>query len=342
MLEKTLFDLINTYIVFPHGIFLDGWSRCYCEVCGDGQRKKGPRGGWKFEGDFVTYNCFNCGVKGNFSPDREFPLSKDMPKILDSFGIPKKEYLSAAYINKLDPNKKDSDHKTPERKFFPLKFFDIPSHFYLLEDADLDNTIANDAKKKLINDYSLTSSSYPFYLSTGIAGSGENKTHTKNLTNRIIIPYFKNGRMIYYQARTIDDVTSPKYLNMDIPKTNIIFNMDALYQNIDRPLYVFEGVFDALHVGGVAVMENNLTSNQIEILNKSPRQKVIVPDRGGDSNKLVEIGLEQGWGIALPEIGTGNKDLCEGIAKFGKLFIIHSLVQKTYYGREARLMSRIV
>lgn len=343
MLDKSLFDLVNTYVTFPSGMSLDGWSRCYCEVCGDGRRQKGPRGGWKFEGDFVTYHCFNCGIKGNFSPDREFPFSKDMRKILDSFDIPKKEYLAVAYANKIDSDKRDGEgYKVPEKKFFPLKFFDIPKHFYLLEDADLDNAIANSAKKKLLKDYSLSVDSYPFYLSTGVAGVGENKAQVKGLLNRIIIPYFKNNRMIYYQARAIEDDIKPKYYNMDIPKTNIIFNMDALYQHMDRPLYVFESAFDAIHVNGVAVMENNITSNQIEILNKSPRRKVVVPDRGGDSNKLVEIGLEQGWGLALPELGTGNKDLCEGINKFGKLFIINSLVNKTYFDREARLMSRIV
>lgn len=343
MLDKSLFDLINTYIAFPFGMPSDGWARCFCEVCGDGSRKKGPRGGWKFEGDFVSYHCFNCGVDANFSPDREFPFSKDMRKVLDAFGIPKKEYLAVAYANKVFSEKKDADTlKVPEKKIPPLKFFDIPPHFYLLRDAGLDNTVASAARKYLYKEYRLSEESYPFYLSTGQAGAGEKSAQVKNLVGRIIIPFFKNNKMIYYQARALDDETKPKYLNMDIPKTNIIFNMDVLYRNTDRPLYVFEGVFDAMHVDGVAVMENNVTSNQIEILNKSPRPKVVVPDRNGDSKKLVEIALEEGWGIAIPEIGTGSKDLCEGIQKFGKLFVINSLVRKTYYGREARLMSKII
>ena len=148
--------------------------------------------------------------------------------------------------------------------------------------------------------------------------------------------------MIYYQARSLDDNAQKKYLNMEIPKTNIIFNMDQLYRNYDRPLYVFEGAFDAIHVDGVAVMENNMTSNQIEILSKSPRKKVIVPDRKGDSKKLAQQAVELGWGIALPEIGSSNKDLCEGILRFGKLHILNSLVTKTYYGKEARLMASFV
>lgn len=342
MLDKNIFDLISSYVVFPHGISSQEWSRCYCEVCGDGRRQKGPRGGWHFEGDFASYHCFNCGIKGSFSSEREFPISKDMYKILDSFGVPKKEYLAVAYSRKINSEKNDVEFKIPEKKFIPIKFFDIPSHFYKLDEASLDNPMANQAKRKLIDDYGLTASSYPFYMSTGVADSGENKASIKNLVNRIIIPYFKNGKMIYYQARAIDDTTLPKYLNMDVPKTNIVFNADVLFKDIDRPLYVFESAFDAIHVNGVAVMENNMTSNQIEVLNKSPRKKVIVPDRGGDSKKLVELGLEEGWGLALPEIGSGNKDLCEGILKFGKMFILYSLVNRTYYGREARLMSKIV
>ncbi|QDJ96363.1 DNA primase [Xanthomonas phage Xoo-sp13] len=344
MSDKSVSDLVNSYVNFSYGINPKGWSRCYCEVCGDGKRTKGPRGGWIFEGDMAFYNCFNCGVDGNFDPHREHPFSKDMRKIFEAFGIPQREYNAVAYADKMSADK-SNNVKKPEKKFIPVQYFDIPEHFYPLADAALDNVVANAARKFLREKYALTQDSYPFYLSTGIVKNEDIRqvAIAKTLAGRLIIPYFKNGKMIYYQARALDNKSPKKYINMDVPKTNIIFNMDQLYRNLDRPLYVFEGAMDAIHVDGVAVMENNLTVNQIEILNKSPRRKVIVPDRNSDSSKLIDLGvIEQGWGVSLPEIGSSSKDICEGILKFGKLHVLNSLVKKTYFGQEAKMMCRFV
>lgn len=342
MFGKSISDLVSSYVNFSHGVNSKGWSKCYCEVCGDGKRTKGPRGGWLFEGDMAFYHCFNCGVDGNFDPNREHPFSKDMRKVFDSFGIPSKEYNMVAYASKMTDEK--GAPKKPERPAYTIQYFDIPDHFYPLKEAALGNVIAADARKFLREKYALNQDSHEFYLSTGkyVGDDIRQVAHVKALAGRLIIPFFKNGRMIFYQARALDDTSPKKYLNMDVPKTSVIFNMDALYRNMDRPLYVFEGVFDAMHVDGVAVMENNLTSNQIEILNKTPRKKVIVPDRKSDSKKLVQTGIEQGWGVALPEIGSNNKDICEGILRFGKLHVLNSLVKKTYYGQEAKLMASFV
>lgn len=345
MLSKTVSDLVSSYINFNYGLNSKGWSRCYCEVCGDGSRKKGPRGGWAFDGEMAFYHCFNCGIDANFDPDREHPFSKEMRKVFDSFGIPKSEYNALAYAKKIENRGNSSDTKKPEHKIITAQTYKIPEHFYPLVDAPLTNQIANDARKFLRENYSLTQDSYPFFLSTGIVGDDADireSLHAKALVGRIIIPFFKYGRLIYYQGRAIDNKNTKKYLNMEVPKTNIIFNMDMLYRNLDRPLYVFEGVFDAIHVDGVAVMENSMTSNQIEILNRSPRKKVIVPDRKSDSKKLVQQGIDLGWGVAIPEIGSGCKDLCEGILRFGKLHVLNSLVKKTYTGQEAKLRASFI
>lgn len=343
MLDKNISDLVTSYINFNYGLNSKGWSRCYCEVCGDGSRKKGPRGGWAFDGDMAFYHCFNCGIDANFDPNRDHPFSKDMRAVLDGFGIPKTEYNAIAYANKMKADKGDS--KKPEHKPVIVQYHEIPDHFYPLDEAPLTNQMAAQARKFLREKYNLNQDAYPFYLSTGKVGKDDDiriSAHVKALAGRIIIPFFKNGRLIYYQARSMEPNPAKKYLNMEVPKTSIIFNMDQLHRNYDRPLYVFEGAFDAMHVNGVAVMENSMTQNQIELLNRSPRQKIIVPDRKGDSKKLVQQGLDLGWGVAIPEIGKECKDICEGILKYGKLHVLNSLVKKTYTGQEARLRAAFI
>jgi hypothetical protein len=338
-------DLVHAYVTF-HGNAGNGWQRCYCEVCGDGSRTKGPRGGWLFQGDITFYRCFNCGISTNFGTDREFPFAEKMRDVFDAFGIPKTDYQYIAYKNKLKPleaPKKEGDK--PEVRPMSLKFFDIPSYFYPLYDAPADNEIAQAAREKLAKGWGLKPTSYPFYLSNGGRDCTDpmEKNIARSLMNRIIVPFFKNGRMIYYQARAIDDKEEKRYINLNVPKANIIFNMDVLYQNRDRPLFVFEGAMDAIHVGGVAVMEDMISAQQIEILNKSPRTKVVVPDynqkrKRGEVGKLVELGVfREGWGLALPQLGSGTKDISEGIKRYGKLHVVKSLMDNIYFGDVAKL-----
>lgn len=329
------------------------WNKCYCEVCGDGSRTKGPRGGWLFNGDMAFYRCFNCGCKGSFDPNRDFPICKDMRKVLVAFGIDPKDAMFLSYKNKMADEKSSESSEDEEPVVKPyinlyVKTYDTPDYFYPLLNAN--NDIAVAAREKLWEKYGLKDTSYPFYLSSGVTKSDDPKEKliAKALMNRIIIPYFKKDELMYYQGRSLEDSDNQRYLNMNVPKTNIIFNIDALYRDFDRPLFIFEGAMDAIHVDGVAVMENNLSASQIEILNRSSRRKVIVPDVPQHTtkvkeNRLIQLGVfEQGWGIAIPELGTGSKDLCEGIKRYGKLFVLKSLMENTFFGNEAKMRANLL
>ena len=61
-------DVVRGHVAFTGRVSSKGWSSTYCEVCGDGKRTQGPRGGWLFVDEIAFYNCFNCGVEGNFDP----------------------------------------------------------------------------------------------------------------------------------------------------------------------------------------------------------------------------------------------------------------------------------
>lgn len=344
-------DLVTEYVNFESHFNPADWNQCYCSVCGDGSRTKGPRGGWLFQGDMAFYRCFNCGIKGSFDPNRDFPICRDMRKILTAFDIPLKEARFISDKNKFEQSETPKMESTEEvvKPYINLfvKTYDTPDYFYPLTSADGKNQIAKQAREKLHDKYGLKDTDYPFMLSSGITKNPDpkEKSYASSLMNRIIIPFYKNGELMYYQARSLDDNDPKRYINMNVPKTNILFNMDAMYRNHDRPLYIFEGAMDAIHVDGIAVLENNLSASQIEILNRSYRKKVIVPDINPDKskageNKLIQLGVyEQGWGVALPELGSGSKDLCEGIKRYGKLFILKSLVDNTFYGKEAELQA---
>lgn len=332
--DNTIEDIVRANVSFSHGAARNGWNRVYCAVCGDGSRTKGPRGGWLFQDEMCFYHCFNCGVDGNFDPNRDIAYSKDMSKIFNSFNIPRDQISSIVFKKKVA---KTGPAAKPKREKIAIKPIEIPNHFYKLNEADTDDLIAIKAREYLQNRH-IDPSSYPFYLSTGVSHTDDpaDISLAKSLRNRLIIPSMRNNKMVYYIARSLDPNSKLKYLNASVPKTNIIYGFDKLYTNIKIPLFVQEGFFDAYHLDGVAVLQNKMTKDQIDILEKSPRMKVVVPDRHGDSKKLAEQALDLGWGLAIPDIGA-CKDTNEAIIKYGKLYVIDSIMKNIKTGRAAEM-----
>ncbi len=65
--------------------------------------------------------------------------------------------------------------------------------------------------------------------------------------NRIVVPSFnEDGNVNYFVARTyVDDWK--KYMNPNLPKSDIVFN--HLYLDFDKDLIITEGIFDAIIAG---------------------------------------------------------------------------------------------
>lgn len=337
---KTIEELVNHYIPFVNGS-AKGWNVVYCEACGDGSRTKGPRGGWLFQDAMAFYHCFNCGVDASFDPEREHPRSKEFTRVASSFGIPLNDVKMLEFLHKGSSGKPSEAIKS---KTTAIESMAIPNHFYLLSEADSDNEVASLAREFLIKSKKINPDSYKFYLSTGIAdktAEPRESVLTKGLSGKLIIPAFRGTNMIYYQARRLDGIEKNKYISCDKSRANIIYNMDRLYDDIKSPLFITEGFFDAHHLNGVSVMENKLTSQQTDLLNRSPRKKVVVPDYNGDSNKLVDQAIKNGWGISIPSFGSEIKDITEAIVKYGRLFVAHEVVKSIKYGDAAKIMAKM-
>lgn len=96
----------------------------------------------------------------------------------------------------------------------------------------------------------------------------------------IIMPFYENGRLIYYNARLFLG-NGPRYNNPTISETGlgksfIIYNKDAL--SLYRLVYLCEGVINAQTMGkrGIAFGGKNISPYQINELIKSPASKFII------------------------------------------------------------------
>lgn len=335
----TIEDLVRKYVNFSGHASKEAWHSTYCEFCGDGSRKRGPRGGWRFSdnGDSAFYHCFNCGGEGSFVLNREHPFSKDMRKILDSFSIPSKEY------NALLLTKKDSStQKTVVKKSVYPSSIEIPDYFIKVDESTA--SVKQTVRDFLKTNYKLSPESYGFYYCNGLtkAVDPKNKAIARALAGRLVIPFWFNGKMIYFQARDMTGKSSEKYISAAAPKNNILFNMDELFKYTDDPLYVVEGPMDAIHLNGVATLGNEITSTQREMLAKCKRQKILVPDFFGDNNKLANQFIENGWDISFPEYRYKCKDVSAAIVKKGKLVVAKDIRDNIKSSREANILLQLL
>ena len=301
-----------------------------CKKCGD-HGKKGKRGGFKFDGDSVGYHCFNCGANPKYVPGEQSSLSRQMVEVLTAFGIPDAALNSVEFytLEHLDPHSKPEGGDVVNLEPNVLS---LPDHFYRLgERDDSQTTLAT----YHLEERGMSPTDYPFFLS--------DTTNKLDLDwkARLIIPAYKNGNLIFYQGRDLLNTKPLKYKSVSTPRDCVLYGYDELSKYNDDPLYVVEGFFDAFHIGGVAVICNELTQQHIQILNRCPRPKVVIPDRRGKGYVMAKQAIAQSWQVSFPDIGS-CKDIDEAINKYGHLYVKRSIITNTMSDFEAELHMKLL
>lgn len=104
--------------------------------------------------------------------------------------------------------------------------------------------------------------------------------------SRAILPIYQDGKMVYFQARTLVN-SDKKYKNPTSPKRDIIFNRDNWDPNF--PVVVTEGLMDALSIGkqGTMCLGASISDTFLE---KLPAQVIISLDNDSTGRKsMLEI-----------------------------------------------------
>lgn len=332
----TLEEVIRNNINLPSRPNGRGFFSVLCKVCNDHARK-GKRAGFKFEGETVGYNCFNCNHTAGYDPQKHrASMPKPMVQVLDAFGISSAEWEQVtfdAFMADLPSGTKQKiDHEVITINPKELEF---PSTFYKLTD-DINDEWAQYAIEYLRDTRKFDWTSYPFYLS-------ERTSHPilKKWYGRLIIPVYKDGKLIFWQGRDLTGTMIKKYLSVDEPKDNVLYGFDRLFEYTDEPLYVMEGFFDAHMLHGVATFGNKLTAPQIKWLNRSSRPKVFIPDKFGDGHVAAFQAIAEGWSVSLPDWGSDIKDVNDSHKKYGELFTKLAIKRGTCSGFDAEMQTRL-
>jgi hypothetical protein len=154
----------------------------------------------------------------------------------------------------------------------------------------------------------------------------------------LIIPYFKNGKVIYWQARAFDERVKKRYINAPVPVEPVLFGYDELERYSNTPLFIMEGVMDAISINGVAMVGSKLYKARIEAFKKSRRRLIFVIDKKDKENNGYKLGIDavkHGWEITA--VDGLAKDVNHSVVRYGKLFTIQSLIQNIKSGFEAQV-----
>jgi DNA primase len=146
--------------------------------------------------------------------------------------------------------------------------------------------------------------------------------------DRVIIPFKYQGVVVGSTARKVT-AGSPKYISDQHPF--FVFNVDA-QQDSSKYLFVCEGPFDALSVGGVALLTNEISDQQSRIINSLGKEVIVIPDQDQAGTMLIKQSIENGWSVAFPNWDQEIKDAADAVKQYGKLFVIVDAINTAQKG----------
>lgn len=305
-----------------------GWISFNAPCCphnGESADTRG-RGGLVMNPDGgVSYHCFNCNFKASYVPGRH--LTYKFRKLLNWLGADegtvKRLVIDAIRIRELvSPEQIVEVTEQEEIKFkarpLPVeaKTFEQWSTFYTLQSEDpvRVNVPAEFADAVEYTHRRKIEHKYEFYWTPETQ---------YNLHRRAIIPFTWKNEIIGYSARAFSDDVKPKYHSSYEP--NYVFNVDRQLKDA-KFVIVAEGPFDAMSVDGVAILSNECSETQADIIDSLGREVIVVPDADKSGAKLIDQAVEFGWTVSFPVWMETHKDIASAVETYGKLFVIKSIL----------------
>lgn len=205
---------------------------------------------------FDRTNCFSCGYH---------PKPLDLLMHLEGFST----WMEAhTYLKSFE----GTEYRDSPVDFIKEKEVSLPESYTLiiLGDSTLANLARNYLKKRGYKNL------------TALAMKGVGYCTTGDFAGRIIIPYYRAGRLIYYNARQFVKIGPGgphKNPGMDLTglgKSMVMYNSDALY--IYDSCYLVESATNALTLGDRAFSTGGkiLSNYQISDIIKSPCQRITI------------------------------------------------------------------
>lgn len=288
-----------------------GWTSFNCPCCSHlghrPDRKK--RGGVRYDHG-IAFHCFNCGYTTGWQPGK---LPGEKFKNLCKWLGASDQELNTIIFEAMKTESEEYDPSRDQALSFQSKA--LPKGSLLLVDA--------------LEQYPQSALPVAEYLlKRGLDLAAFDYHWSDSMPDRVILPFKFRGRLVGHTARKIR-TGHPKYLS-DQP-SNFVFNLDQ--QSADqRYVFVCEGVFDAIAVGGVALLHNEVSEAQARLINSLGCEVIVIPDHDTAGLSLVSRAAELGWSVAFPTWDDNIKDAADAVAEYGRLFVTVDAIKTAQQG----------
>ena len=286
-----------------------GWTSFNAPCCHHRghSRDNRKRAGVMF-GEGVVYNCFNCKYTASWQPGR--PISEKFKSLCRWLGANDDDIKELIF----EALKTESTDYKPEEYVERIKFTEKPLPEGSLPLVEwLDATLTNDEEQALVD-------VVEYVVSRGYDPINENFfwSPAPGYVDRVIIPFRYEGKIVGNTARKVRS-GKPKYLSDQHPF--FVFNVDA-QEEANKYIFVCEGPFDALAVGGVGLLTNEVSTQQAHIINSLGKEVIVIPDQDKAGCLLIDQARKLGWSVAFPTWANDVKDCSDAVLKYGKLFVV--------------------
>jgi len=300
-----------------------GWTSFNAPCChhrGHSQDTR-KRGGLRFD-QGIVYNCFNCKFTASWLPGR--PISEKFKSLCKWMGASDDDIKTMVF----EALKTESeDYEAPE--YQPrVEFTDKELPEGALPLAEWGNLIDGELEEQIGEDYTDV---LRYLISRGYDNPFDYDFYwspVPGYIDRVIIPFRWGGRIVGNTARKVKD-GKPKYLSDQHP--HFVFNTDVQSEE-QRYIFVTEGPFDALSIGGVGLLTNDIADQQARIINGLGPEVIVIPDQDEAGLNLIKKAMHYNWSVAFPNWDADVKDCADAVQRYGKLFVIVDAIKTAVSG----------
>lgn len=301
-----------------------------CPMCvqmGEPRPDTKMRGGLKLNFDGFVYNCFNCkfstGYSSGLKPTKKcISLLKTLGADINQIPIDIRLGTNTRY--------KKQDIKIPE-KFGKAKF---PGELYSIVDL----ITAGFTEPNFDKVVEFMANETPFLMANKSICWSPTTLHDMNC--RFIMPFYYKSDLVGWTARYFEKTppsSKPKYM-MNRPD-NYMYNMDILDGTAENILVV-EGPTDAQAINGVAMLTNTINDVEAEILRRSGKNVIIIPDMETTGSKLVQSAAKYGFQVSFPIWPKSVKDCSDAVKAYGRLYTLTSIYENIHSGSPIELETK--
>jgi len=305
---SVVIETVLTYLPAKRKTTPSGWTSFNAPCCihnGETRDQK-QRGGVIQEGNGISYHCFNCGYKASWQPGR--PFSHKLRKLLQWFGAPDDVINKVAF----DVMRENEGVEVKQRLAELPTFNTVP----LPDDAIKITDITNFDK------YSMAVLEYMAARNLNTDDTNYYWSPSLGYRDRLIIPFYFEGRVVGWTGRSVLPDKKPKYLTEVQP--GFVYGLDE--QGFKKSFAILcEGQLDAIHIEGCAIGGSEISDQQAMLLNRLQKQIIVVPDRDSAGKKLVEQAIDLGFSVSMPEWEQGVNDIGDAVSKYGRLYTLYSI-----------------